>query len=667
MSTEPTSPTSAQLDQADLDELAATWRTAVDIADRKYRLKTYAQCFIGSEACQAVVEAGIAGDYEQAVLIGNLLLDGGVFHHVVREHSFKNEYLFYRFAEDEDHGKTGTRSDGSTISWYELIGDGWKSGRDGDSLLAELPDNDDDLHQTDASYGVEPLDEHNATLLDNVHPRVWDNPTAKDSYNMVVIGAGTGGLVTAAACAGLGGRTALIEANLMGGDCLNVGCVPSKALLRCARAAAQVRRAADFGVRVRGVDDGDLADRVEVDFAAVMERLRSLRAGIAPHDSARRFSQDLGIDVFFGRAHFTGKNTVEVAGQTLTFARACIATGGSPGVPPIDGLKDVPFHTNHTLFNLTELPPRLGVIGSGAIGIEMAQAFQRLGAQVTVFARSSRILSKEDEDAAALVQGALERDGVNFVFDARYQRISHREPESGQTFPRIAVELVGEDEPREFDALLVATGRVPNVSGLGLDAAGVAFDPVRGIEVNDKLQTSNPSVFAVGDVASRYQFTHAADFMARLVIRNALFYGRDKFSRLLIPWCTYTEPELAHVGLYERDLEAREIRFKTFTRHFADVDRSKLDGQTEGFVRVHVKHGTDEILGATVVGDRAGDLISELTLAMYSGTGLGTLANVIHPYPTAAEAIRQLGDQFNRTRLTPTLRKVFRGLLSIQR
>jgi pyruvate/2-oxoglutarate dehydrogenase complex dihydrolipoamide dehydrogenase (E3) component len=294
----------------------------------------------------------------------------------------------------------------------------------------------------------------------------------------------------------------------------------------------------------------------------------------------------------------------------------------------------------------------------------MAQAFQHLGSQVTVFARNTRILPKEDPDAAQVVETAMRRDGVAFEFGAHLKRIESR---NGQ--PPITVVLETDAGERQFDvdALLVATGRKPVVNGLGLEAAGVAYDARLGIHIDDRLRTSNPDVFAVGDVASKYQFTHMADFMARMVIRNALFFGRDKFSNFLIPWATYTEPEIAHVGLYERDLQARDIAYNTLTRAFADVDRTIVDGETEGFVKIHVKKGSDAILGATIVSNHAGDMISEITVAMQSGMGLSKLASVIHPYPTAAEAIRQCGDAYNRARLTPTVRSIFDRLMSLRR
>jgi pyruvate/2-oxoglutarate dehydrogenase complex dihydrolipoamide dehydrogenase (E3) component len=648
------------LDRSSLDALAEQVRAVLDIRDRRYGFppRTYADCFVGQEAVQRLVEAQMASDAADAVRLGNMLLNAGVFHHVQNAHPFENAYLFYRFGADEDHGAVARKPDGNAVSWADFIA---PLTSDQDALLQpSIPERDPDLAkfaQDDLErLGVSPLDTHNAKLLDLTHPKAWVNPAPKASYNLVVIGAGTGGLVSAAGSAGLGARVALIEAHLTGGDCLNVGCVPSKALLRCARAAVAVRHAAEFGVRI----DGDIS----VDFGYVMERMRRLRASIAPNDSVKRFTEDVGVDMFIGHGRFTSKNTIEVNGATLNFARAVIATGGTAAIPPIPGLAEAPYLTNATLFNLTDLPPRLGVIGAGPVGLEMAQAFQRFGSQVTVFVRDTQILSKEDPDAAQVVETSMRRDGVAFELGATLKRI---ESQNGQPPVTVVLETDAGEQKFEVDALLIATGRKPAVHGLGLEAAGVEYDERMGIHVDDRLRTSNPDVFAVGDVASKYQFTHMADFMARMVIRNALFFGRDKFSNFLIPWATYTEPEIAHVGLYERDLQARDIAYSTYTRKFADVDRTLVDGETEGFVKIHVKKGSDDILGATIVSQHAGDMISEITVAMQSGMGLGKLASVIHPYPTAAEAIRQCGDAYNRARLTPTVRGIFDRLMSLRR
>jgi len=652
----------ASFDGTGLEELTNHVKGILDIQDRTYGIppKKYKMCFVGSEAVETLVKEGIANDEADALRIGSMMLNAGVFHHVQHAHPFENKYLFYRFVSDEDHGTVVRKPDGSAVSWADFIAPLTSAGDQNLLLQPSIPERDPDLadfaQENLEACGVSPLDEHNTKFLDLLHPKEWVDPKPKPSYNLVVIGAGAGGLVSAAGAAGVGARVALIEAHLLGGDCLTVGCVPSKALLRCAKAAAAVRNASQFGVKI----DGD----VSVDFAYVMERMRRLRASIAPVDSAERYAKQLGVDLFIGKGAFTGNNRIEVNGQTLKFAKAVVATGGTAAIPNIPGLKKAPYLTNATVFNLAELPQRMAVIGAGPIGIELAQAFQRFGSQVTVFSRSDTILPKEDPDAAKIIEASLCRDGVTFVYHANYRRV---ESQDGKPPVTILLEQGNEERRLEFDALLVATGRKPTVKGLGLEHAGVDYDKRMGVAVNDRLQTTNPKIYAVGDVASKYQFTHMADFGARLVIRNALFFGRDNFSNLLIPWATYTDPEVAHVGLYEKDLQERTIAFATFTREFAEVDRGIVDGETEGFVKIHVKKGTDQILGATIVSSHAGDMISEITVAMQSGMGLGKLANVIHPYPTAAEAIRQCGDAYNRARLTPTVKGIFHRLMAFKR
>ncbi len=499
---------------------------------------------------------------------------------------------------------------------------------------------------------LQPWDEHNRRLHAQVHPADWVNPAPAPRYNLVVIGGGTAGLVTAAGAAGLGAKVALIERHLLGGDCLNVGCVPSTALIRAARAAAEVRRAGDFGMRVAG--------EVSVDFAAVMERMRRLRADLSPHDSAQRF-RELGVDVFIGDGKFTGRDTVQVGGATLRFAHAVIATGARAAAPAIPGLDTVPYLTNETLFSLTTLPKRLGVIGAGPIGCEMAQSFARFGAEVFLVESINGVLPREDRDAAMILQAALLRDGVKLLGGGKNLRLT-KAPEG----VRLLVESHGRDRDLVVDQLLLAVGRAPNVEGLGLEKAGVEFGK-KGVVVDDNLRTTNPRVFACGDICSPYQFTHAADFMARIVIQNALFKGRKKASALVIPWCTYTAPEIAHVGLYPREAKAKGIELDTFTQQMGKVDRAILDGEDEGFVRVHVRKGTDEILGATIVAAHAGDLIGELSVAMTNRIGLGKIAGAIHPYPTQAEAIRKVGDLYNRTRLTPFVKSLFARWLAWRR
>ena len=492
---------------------------------------------------------------------------------------------------------------------------------------------------------VLPHDVHNEALVSNVHPTDWQNPEPAPRYNLVVIGAGTAGLVTAAGAAGLGAKVALVERRLMGGDCLNVGCVPSKCMIRSSRVVADIRDANQFGVRV--------PQGMEVDFPAVMQRMRRLRARISAHDSVKRF-KDLGVDVFLGEGLFSGADTVEVSGKTLRFKKAVIATGTRPVHPSIDGLAEAGFLTNETVFSLTEQPRRLAVIGGGPIGCELAQAFRRVGCEVTLFHNASHILNREDSDAAEILQQSFVRDGIRLILNCKTKRIEKR---NGSKI--IHIECGGREEEIAVDEILAGAGRAPNVEGLNLEAVGVKYDKREGIEVNEHLQTTNPRIYAAGDICLKYKFTHTADATARMAIQNALFLGRKKQSALTIPWCTYTDPEIAHVGMYERDAQEKGIAVDTFVRTLDDVDRAIADGEEEGFVKIHVKKGTDKIVGATIVARHAGEMLGEITLAIVGDLGLGTLANVIHTYPTQAEAIKQVADAYNRTRLTPFIKRLF--------
>lgn len=500
---------------------------------------------------------------------------------------------------------------------------------------------------------ISPWDTHNQALVSHVHPPDWENPKPASRYNLVVIGAGTAGLVCAAGAAGLGAKVALIERHLMGGDCLNVGCVPSKAVIRAARAATAVRDAGAFGVHV--------PEGVTIDFGQAMERMRRLRASIAPHDSVKRFS-DLGIDVFIGEGRFVDAHSVEVAGERLFFKKAVIATGARAAAPPIPGLEAVSYQTNETVFSLTELPKRMAIIGAGPIGCEMAQSFARFGSEVFLVETLHGILPREDPDASGIVLESMQKDGVKLLCCGKELKLAS--VDGGKV--RLTVESHGKEYDELVDQLLVAVGRAPNVENLGLEKAGVAFTK-KGVQVNDRLQTTQPNIYAAGDICSPYQFTHAADFMARIVIHNALFFGRAGAGALTIPWCTYTEPEIAHVGLYEKQAQEQGIEIDTFTRELSEVDRAILEDHTNGLVRVHVRKGTDKIIGATIVASNAGDMISEITLAMTNNLGLKHIANTIHPYPTQAEAIRQIGDAYNRTRLTPFTKSLFSRLMAWRR
>jgi pyruvate/2-oxoglutarate dehydrogenase complex dihydrolipoamide dehydrogenase (E3) component len=525
------------------------------------------------------------------------------------------------------------------------------------------------------------------TLVDHVHPPDWVNPRPAGRYHLVVVGAGTAGLVSAAGAAGLGARVALVERSLMGGDCLNVGCVPSKAVIRAARGWSEARRAADRFGGPEAAGDGD--------FTAAMARMRRLRAGIAPHDGAARF-RDLGIDVFLGDGRFVAPDAVEVAGQRLAFRRAVVATGARALVPPIEGLEGSGYRTNETIFALERRPERLAVLGAGPIGCELAQAFARLGCQVTLLDMAPHVMPREDPDAAAVVEAALARDGVRLELGVSVGRVSRdgearvvhftRGGEGGKGRREGAGGhggaggsggeagrgdaggggAGGEDAAAAggaacevaVDELLVAVGRAPNVEGLGLEAAGIEIGR-QGVEVDDRLRTTNRRVYAAGDVSSRFKFTHAADAEARIVLQNALFFGRKKASALVVPWCTYTSPEVAHVGMSATDAEEKGVEFDTVTVPLAAVDRAILDGETEGFLRVVLARGKDTILGATLVSEHAGESIGELTLAIGAGLGLGRLAEVIHPYPTQAEAIKKAADQWRRGKLTPRVQRLF--------
>jgi pyruvate/2-oxoglutarate dehydrogenase complex dihydrolipoamide dehydrogenase (E3) component len=487
-------------------------------------------------------------------------------------------------------------------------------------------------------------DPYDRQLIANCHPPQWVNPTPAGKYNLVVLGAGTAGLVSAAGAAGLGAKVALIERTLLGGDCLNVGCVPSKGVLRASRAVYDAREGNEFGIR--------LAAAPEVNFAAAMERMRRLRAGISSNDSAQRF-KNLGVDVYLGSARFTGPATVEVAGARLEFDRAVIATGARAAELPIPGLEEIGYHTNETIFTLTELPRRLAVIGAGPIGCELAQAFQRLGSEVTLLSGGARIMPKEDEDAAAIVARQMAREGLRLLPNIKLTRAEKRGAEKALIFER-----EGREEAVICDAVLVGVGRAPNVDGLGLEAAGVKYSR-HGVEVDDRLQTSNPRIYAAGDICSRFKFTHAADAMARIVLANALFFGRRKASALVIPWCTYTDPEVAHVGYYEKDAREAGFDVATITQELKEVDRAILDGERAGLARVHYDRKTGKILGGTIVARHAGEMIGELSLAITAEQKIGALSATIHPYPTQAEALKKIGDAYMRGRLKPWMRWLF--------
>jgi pyruvate/2-oxoglutarate dehydrogenase complex dihydrolipoamide dehydrogenase (E3) component len=498
------------------------------------------------------------------------------------------------------------------------------------------------------------MDIYNQNLVDHVHPANWVNPNPADCYDLVVIGAGTAGLVVAAGAAGLGLglKVALIERHLMGGDCLNVGCVPSKCIIRSSRVIGELWESEAFGVKV--------TTPIEVDFPAVMERMRRIRAGISHHDSAQRF-QNLGVDVFLGNGQFASANTIEVAGKLLRFKKAVIATGARAVQPAIAGIDTVNYLTNETVFSLTERPDRLAVIGGGPIGCELAQTFRRLGCEVILLHRGAHLLNKEDADAAEIVQQMFIREGIRLVLGCQMQQVT--QTATGKT---LSFTCQGQAESVTVDEILAGAGRAPNVEGLNLEGVGVEYDPKRGVKVNDYLQTTNPQIYAAGDICMDWKFTHAADAAARIVIKNTLFspfgLGRYKLSSLVMPWVTYTDPEIAHVGLSEQAAQAQGIAINTIQIPFSSVDRAIADGEAAGFVNIHHQRGSDTIVGATIVARHAGEMISEVTTAIVHNIGLSKLSSVIHPYPTQAEGIKKAADAYRRTLLTPRTKMLLRLL-----
>jgi pyruvate/2-oxoglutarate dehydrogenase complex dihydrolipoamide dehydrogenase (E3) component len=465
------------------------------------------------------------------------------------------------------------------------------------------------------------------------------------TYNAVVIGGGTAGLVTAAGTAGLGGRVALAERHLMGGDCLNTGCVPSKALIASARAAQQMRDAGRVALT-----PAEPAFR----FEDVMARVRERRAVIAPHDSKERF-ESLGVDVFLERAEIVSPHEVRVGDRVLRTRHIVIATGSRASIPKIEGLVEARPFTNETIFDALERrPPRLVVLGGGPIGCELGQAFTRLGIRVTILQSAPRILTREDADAADVVRSRLEREGATVITEARVRRVTR---ENGLV--RVSIEgrddVVGEE-------MLVAAGRAPNVEGLGLDAVGVAYDD-KGVKVNARLQTTRPHIYAAGDVTGGPQFTHVADHHARVVVRNMLLpWPKARADLSVLTWATYTSPEIGRVGLNESEARTRGITVDVWTQPLATMDRAVVDGETEGFVKVLTRRGSDRIVGATVVAERGGDLVHEIALAMRARVGLSGLSSLIHAYPSYAETARRIGDNYQRTRLTPRVRQLLTAL-----
>jgi pyruvate/2-oxoglutarate dehydrogenase complex dihydrolipoamide dehydrogenase (E3) component len=471
-------------------------------------------------------------------------------------------------------------------------------------------------------------------------------------YNVVVIGAGTAGLVTAAGTAGLGGRVALIERNKMGGDCLNFGCVPSKALISSARLIQQIRESEKWGL-----------DRQSPQFAfeKIFERMRSRRAKIAPNDSQERF-ESLGVDVFRGEARFVSPHEVEVNGKKLRAKNFVIATGSRATIPEIEGIESVPYFTNETIFDeLKEKPESMIMLGGGPIGCELGQAFARLGVKIDIVQSGPQLLPPEDVDVAKFMQKRFAAEGINLRLNATANAVSMRDGKIVLQFR--------EGDPISADAILIAVGRTPNLRALNLEAAEVDYDE-DSVLANDYLQTSQPHIYVAGDITNRLKFTHTADFTARIVVRNILLpiqFLRQKVDWSVVPWCTYTDPEVAHVGLGEKESKQKNVDYDLFVVPLEDVDRAVVESEEMGFAKILVAKGSGKILGAIIVGPHAGDLLHEFVLAMNVKIGLGKISSMIHAYPTFAELARKAGDKYNKTRLIPGAKKIFSWLYRRQR
>jgi dihydrolipoamide dehydrogenase len=468
-------------------------------------------------------------------------------------------------------------------------------------------------------------------------------------YDVLVIGGGAGGLSSAGIATNLGAKTAMIERDALGGDCTWTGCIPSKTLLKAAKVVHQARNASRFG----------LSDQpFEVDFAGVMEHVREVRQEVYDDADHPSIFEDMGIDVITGTARFLDNHTVSVNGpdgvSSVTARYIVVAAGARAFIPPIEGLDRVPVLTNEDLFDLEEQPDHLAIIGAGPIGTEMAQAFNRLGTTVTVFEMSDRILQNDDASLAAELRERLEAEGVRYVLTAEVEAV-----EAAGEGVRVRATVAGETVDVDADAVLLAAGRTANVEQLNLDAAGVDYTP-RGITVDEHCRTSRRHIYAVGDVTGRYQFTHMSGHMAKVAVTNALLKLPSTIDTDHVPWVTYTDPELAHVGAFAEDLDRDGVDYETYTFPFSKLDRAITEGETEGRIKVYSKGLTGTILGVSILGAHAGDMISTFALAMRNGVTLRNIGDTIHPYPAWGEGVRRVADQWYVQKQSPTFTRALK-------
>lgn len=472
----------------------------------------------------------------------------------------------------------------------------------------------------------------------------------KYDYDVIVIGGGAAGLTASGMSVNFGAKTLLIEANKMGGDCTWHGCIPSKTLLHAAKIAHQLRRGAEFGISSR---------EIELDGKSVFEHIRKIRQSVYVEADQPSIYQNMGMDVEFGMAKFIDSHTIELRDSTphyITSRYFVIATGSKAVIPSIDGLSEVPYLTNESLFELEDLPEKLTIVGAGPVGIEMGQAFQRLGVKVTVIDLLPVILSKDDSEFSEGLKSTLEKEGITFYLNSRIKSVEKKGDDI-----TVHLSVAGAEHTVESDAILLATGRKANISSLQPEVAGINCNQL-GIQVDDHCRTNIRNIFACGDVTGRYQLTHMSEHMAKVAVTNALLKVPLKIDRKNVPRCTYTDPEIAHVGATQKSLEANNISYHLYRFPFNKIDRAITDDETTGMIKVFAKKWNGKILGATIMGVHAGDLIGEFALAMKNGITLRNMADTIYPYPTYALGNRRAADQWYVQRQSVLMVKILKRL-----
>lgn len=468
----------------------------------------------------------------------------------------------------------------------------------------------------------------------NTFPPDWINPKAEEKYDLLVVGGGPGGMTAAAFARSFNVRVALVEKEHLGGECLNYGCIPSKAMFRSSKLAQKIRHASEYGIEVQ--------KNWKVDFGAVMRRVHEIQTILSPTDSPNRF-KDLGIDVFLGAGHFTGSNQLEVGNQTLKFKKAIIATGTQPIYLNVPGLEPSDYLTNQTIFSLTSLPERLAVMGAGPISCELAQAFLHFGSKVTLITNGPNLLPRDDTLATLRLKAVFEKEGMKVLTNTNLLRAEKKKGEK-------ILYVDTQKETIVVDEILLGIGRKPAVEGLALEKAGVTYDQKNGISTNEYLQTSNSDIYAGGDVTSPYKFTHISMELCKMAVFNALNGNHEKSSSLIVPWCTFTTPEIARIGLNEESAKEKGIAIESVVIELKNIDRAVVDGETVGFAKLLVKENQDQIVGAIIMAENAGDMLSELSAAMQGEKSLIALAKAIHPFPTQSQVLRAAADALMKKR-----------------